>query len=163
MNKKNLLVFSVLVMSLFMLMPLGQANAAAGTTGTVDGPANVKKGVGFWFKLESLTNSGEYILVPSVATMGITNITFTANGADMRLGPYKFSATGSVTFSLYGATGGAATGSALDTYDAVVNTIGTGIIDTSAVTDLIAFFLPIIIVVTLVLAFKFRDKIKDLR
>ena len=161
MNRKIFLV-SVTLMTLFLLMPLG-AQAAAGTTGTIDGPANAKKGIAFWFKLQSLTTNGEYIIVPSDASLGVSNITFSATGVDMVLGPYKFTGTGSVTFTLYGASGGVASGTALDTYSAVVSTIGTGLIDTTAFTDLIAFFLPIIIVVSIVLAFKFRDRVKDLR
>ena len=145
-----------------MLSLTSQGLGAAGTTGTVDGPSNLKKGVGFWYKLESLTNAGEYILVPT-ASLGLSNVTFTATGAAMTLGPYKATATGSLTVTLYGAASGVASGSALDTWEASITQIGTGLIDTSAFTDLIAFFLPILIVVGVVMAFKFRDKFTDMK
>jgi len=150
-------------MGLFLLGPASQVSATAGTTGAIDCPQNIKKGVGFYFDLTSLTDAGEYIIVPSVTTLGLSNVTFTATSTSMEKGPYVATGTGAVTFVLYGASSGVASGSALDQVEATVTTIGSGIVDTSVFTDLLSFFLPIIIVVGLVLAFKFRDKIMDLR
>jgi len=141
-----------------------QANAVA-TTGSIDGPNNVKRGLGFYLKYTNAASGEQYIIVPSVATMGFTNYTFTASGATGVIGPFQLTTTGSLTLSLYAynGTSGASTGSVLGTMQIHVATIGSGIVDTSVFSDLISFLLPIMIIVMIVLAFKFRDRLPGLR
>lgn len=139
-----------------------QANAVA-TTGSIDGPNNVKRGLGFYLKYTNAESGSEYIIVPSVATMGFTNYTFTASGASGVIGPFELTTTGTLTLTLYASVSGVSSGTALGTMQIHSSTIGSGIVDTSVFSDLISFLLPIMIIVMIVLAFKFRDRLPGMR
>lgn len=146
--------------TIFAFSSVAMGSAAAGTVGTIDGPTNVKKGLGFYIKYNGVQINTHYILVPSSTTEGFANYTFTASGSSGVVGPFKTSAAGTFTVSLYGATAtNVASGSSLSDLQISSNTIGSGVVDTSLFSDLISFLLPIMIIVMIVLAFRFRDRL----
>lgn len=146
-----------------LLVPSNPVLSTAGTTGAIEGGATLKANLGFWVKISTAQEGNEYIIVPSVTTMGLSNVSFNAGGSTHYQGPLMFTSTGTVTLTLYGATDGVASGSALGTWLITVTNIGDSIVGPDLFTNLISFFLPIIIVMTIVLAFRFRDRLSEFR
>lgn len=167
MQSRRKLYITLLVMfgfvSFAFIAPTQVVHGAAGTVGGVETGSNLKSNLGFWLKLYGVTEGAEYILVPSVTTMGFSNSTLTAGSSTTYAGSYMFTATGEITIDLYGydSTTGVATGAVLGSWQIRVTNIGDSIIGPDLFTDLISFFLPIIIVMTIVLAFRFRDRIRQ--
>jgi hypothetical protein len=172
MQKKRLyislfVIFGILGLSL--ATPTQIVSGAQGTTGAVETGSSLKANLGFWFKMSNVQDGYEYILVPDVATMGLTNHSFYAGGSTDYQGPFMLTSVGTIRVTLYGAvdgiaansTGGSDNPTVLSVWQIRVTNIGDSIIGPDLFTNLISFFLPIIIVMTIVLAFRFRDRIKQ--
>ena len=162
MKKQLFLTLNLFLIAIILGSTAGLATA--GTTGDITAPSNVKKGLMFYIHCKGLTDNGEYIIVPSSTSMGLSNITFTADGTDYYY-QAKLTSTGSLTLTLYGATNGVATitnvsDPTLDSTALYVSSIGIGVVDTSAFTDLLPWLIPIAIVIGLVGIFSIRRKLK---
>jgi hypothetical protein len=163
MQKRLYISFIVMfaVISCGLTMPTQQVLGAAGTTGAVETGSSLKANLGFWFKMSNVQDGNEYILVPDIVTMGLTNHSFYAGGSTDYQGPFMLTSVGTIRVTLYGAVDGVNSGAALSVWQIRVTNIGDSIIGPDLFTNLISFFLPIIIVMTIVLAFRFRDRIKQ--
>lgn len=161
-KKFRIAVLILLGFTMFALViPSQQVLSTAGTTGAVESGSSLKANLGFWVKITQAQENSEYILVPSVTTMGLANVSFIAGSTTHYQGPLMFTSTGTVTLTLYGADGGVSSGAALGQWQITVTNIGDSIVGPDLFTNLISFFLPIIIVMTIVLAFRFRDRLKE--